>query len=153
MTQVTVEHMYYTGNRACSCYLSCNYVDHAMLQYPRFFLLPEFSGSTSSSSTFCAFIGMQSALMTFIGVLLFLYLYLYLYLYLLQFSVHILYIFLRICISSHAVVTSVRLSNVVTLFLFRCSGVCEEGETSAADILASLARALEGYVPMLAMLR
>ena len=60
MTQVTVEHMYYTGNRACSCYLSCNYVDHAMLQYPRFFLLPEFSGSTSSSSTFCAFIGMQS---------------------------------------------------------------------------------------------
>ena len=59
MTQVTVEHMYYTGNRACSCYLSCNYVDHAMLQYPRFFLLPEFSGSTSSS-TFCAFIGMRS---------------------------------------------------------------------------------------------
>ena len=37
--------------------------------------------------------------------------------------------------------------------LFLCSGVCEEGETSAADILASLARALEGYIPMLAMLR
>ena len=83
----------------------------------------------------------------------FLYLYLYLYLYLLQSSVHTLYMFLLFCISSHAVVTSVRLSNVVTLFLFRCSGVCEEGETSAADILASLARALEGYVPMLAMLR
>ena len=33
------------------------------------------------------------------------------------------------------------------------SGVCEEGKTSSADILASLARALEGYVPMLAMLR
>merc|ERR1712032_1078559 len=40
-------------------------------------------------------------------------------------------------------------SSVHTLY----SGVCEEGETSAADILASLARALEGYVPMLAMLR
>jgi len=39
-------------------------------------------------------------------------------------------------------------SSVHTLY----SGVCEEGETSAADILASLARALEGYVPMLAML-
>ena len=33
------------------------------------------------------------------------------------------------------------------------SGVCEEGKTSSADILASLARALEGYFPMLAMLR
>ena len=33
------------------------------------------------------------------------------------------------------------------------SGVCEEGKTSSADILASLARALEGYVPMLAMIR
>jgi len=39
-------------------------------------------------------------------------------------------------------------SSVHTLY----SGVCEEGKTSSADILASLARALEGYVPMLAML-
>ena len=68
----------------------------------------------------------------------------------LQSSVHTLY---------RWSLTSLFLANLNTFYSVKywpvllCSGVCEEGETSAADILALLARALEGYVPMLAMLR